>query len=90
MQTVYLTGRDYESMEEVHDFLAKELDFPQYYGRNLSALYDVLTDIGDDTRIVVDLTDVEDDSMMDSLERMAEVMADASVDNEYLEIEYIE
>ena len=31
---------------EVHAFLARELDFPEYYGRNLDALYDCLMDLG--------------------------------------------
>ena len=33
-----MTGPD-----EIHDLFAKELDFPAYYGRNLDALYDVLS-----------------------------------------------
>ncbi|MDO4273412.1 MAG: barstar family protein [Eubacteriales bacterium] len=90
MLQVYLNGRDFESPEEVHEFLAKELEFPAYYGRNLSALYDVLTDISDDTRIVIDLSGVEDDTMLDMLERMVEVMTDAADENEYLEIECME
>lgn len=89
MQEVYLNGRDYESPEELHEFLAKELEFPEYYGGNLSALYDMLTELGDDTRIVVDLSGVEDDAMLDMLERIAEVMTDAADENAYLEVECI-
>lgn len=33
-----MTGPD-----EVHDLFAKELEFPGYYGRNLDALYDMLS-----------------------------------------------
>ena len=33
-----MTGPD-----EVHDLFAKELEFPDYYGRNLDALYDMLS-----------------------------------------------
>lgn len=86
MQEVYINGRDFESPEEVHEFLAEKLDFPDYYGKNLSALYDVLTELGEDTRIILDLSDVEEDSMIEMLERMAEVMTDAADANDYLEI----
>ncbi len=89
MQEVYLNGRDYENPEELHEFLAKELEFPEYYGGNLSALYDMLTELSDDTRIVVALSGVEDDSMLDALERIVEVMTDAADENSYLEVECI-
>ena len=41
--------RDAEAM---HDALAARLPLPSYYGRNLDALYDVLTEFGGDWRIV--------------------------------------
>ena len=33
------------TMAELHEILARELDFPDWYGRNLDALHDVLTSI---------------------------------------------
>ena len=33
--------------EELHQLLKEELNFPDYYGANLDALYDVLTDMKD-------------------------------------------
>lgn len=33
-----------------HEYLKEQLGFPDYYGRNLDALYDCLTDL-DDTEI---------------------------------------
>lgn len=88
MQEIYIVGKEFDSGEELHEFLAKELDFPEFYGGNLSALYDMLTDICDDTRVEINLDDVEDDEMLDILERMAEVMSDAADENDYLEVVY--
>lgn len=34
---------DVRSKEEFHDKIQEELDCPNYYGRNMDALYDVLT-----------------------------------------------
>ncbi len=31
---------------EAHTYLAEALDLPEYYGRNLDALYDCLTELG--------------------------------------------
>lgn len=90
MQEIYIMGNEFEHEEELHEFLKEELDFPEYYGGNLSALYDVLTDISDDTRIVINLTGVEDENMLDFLERMAEVLSDAADENDYLETECVQ
>lgn len=90
MQEVYVKVREFDTIEEIHEHLMKELDFPSYYGKNLSALYDVLTDISDDTKIILDLADITDEELLDAAERMMEVITDASDENEYLEAECLE
>ena len=41
-----------QNAEALHDALAAQLPLPDYYGRNLDAFYDVLTESGGDWRIV--------------------------------------
>ena len=41
MKQLTLDCRD--GMSALHDQLARELNFPQWYGRNLDALYDCMT-----------------------------------------------
>lgn len=33
-----------DTKEEFHKYVKKEMEFPEYYGENLDALYDILTD----------------------------------------------
>lgn len=40
------------SRDTAHPYLAEKLDFPAYYGKNLDALYDCLTDLGECTLVV--------------------------------------
>ncbi len=42
-----LVAADFESAERLHDALALQLGFPDYYGRNFDALFDVLMDRND-------------------------------------------
>ena len=42
-----------QTSEAVYDYLSKELSFPDYFGRNLDALHDCLTDIGAPTRLIL-------------------------------------
>ena len=44
MAEITLNGLELRSMEEVHDLFARALDLPEWYGRNLDALFDCLTD----------------------------------------------
>ncbi len=49
MEHIILDGKKIK--EKKHDYLKEELNFPDYYGRNLDALYDCLTEIGTETEI---------------------------------------
>ena len=39
--------------EAVDDYLTRELAFPAYFGRNLDALHDCLTDVSTPTRLIL-------------------------------------
>ena len=51
---IILNGKAMTDRPTAHSHLAEQLDLPTYYGRNLDALYDVLTDIGEDTQIILE------------------------------------
>ena len=38
--------------KEGHDYLMKSLNFPDYYGKNLDALYDCLTEISCEVELI--------------------------------------
>ncbi|MBQ6817938.1 MAG: barstar family protein [Bacilli bacterium] len=42
-----------ENKGELHQYLKEKLGFPDYYGNNLDALYDELTDLEDNTIIEI-------------------------------------
>lgn len=86
MREVLIRGIDFGSMEEVHEFLQEELEFPSYYGKNLDALYDVMTELNEDIEITLDLTGMEDDELRDRMLRMAEVLEDAALVSTGLEV----
>ena len=51
--TVVLDGRVMTDRVAAHSHLAERLELPTWYGRNLDALYDVLTEIDEETEIVL-------------------------------------
>lgn len=42
MKKIVVDGKDFENKEGLHDALKDKLDFPDYYGKNLDALWDCL------------------------------------------------
>ena len=50
---IVLEGEKMLSRREAHEHLAQQLALPDYYGRNLDALYDVLTEREGPTRIII-------------------------------------
>lgn len=53
MRTCVLDGEKIRDKERLHETLAEALGFPDWYGKNLDALYDCLTDGQEETEIVV-------------------------------------
>ena len=53
MNRVQLSAAARRTEGDAHDALAKGLAFPGYYGRNLDALHDCLTELGD-TQLVIE------------------------------------
>lgn len=51
MRVCILDGKVIEDKETLHDILAESLGFPDWYGRNLDALHDCLTDVREETEI---------------------------------------
>ncbi|MDO4851989.1 MAG: barstar family protein [Clostridia bacterium] len=53
MQIVTLNGARMTSKRDTHLYLAQTLRFPVYYGRNLDALHDCLTEFCGDTLVIL-------------------------------------
>src|SRR6056297_1219309 len=49
--TILIDGKKMLSKEETHRYISKKLNFPEYYGKNLNALWDMLTTIHKKTTI---------------------------------------
>lgn len=75
MKYIILDGKKIK--EESHDYLIRKLDLPDYYGRNLDALYDCLTDIGVETQIELINSDEVSLDLIDTL-------FDASLESDFL------
>ena len=53
MKTIVIDGGCMPDRDATHDYLARRLELPAYYGRNLDALYDLLCERNEPTRLVL-------------------------------------
>lgn len=70
MQVCVLDGAEIRDREQLHALLASSLEFPEWYGGNLDALYDCLTDIREETEIRI----LHKDSLYENLNGYALVL----------------
>ena len=85
MKTITLELSNIETVRALHIYLQYMLDLPAYYGKNLDALYDCLTDIGEETKLVVRAQGVRGE-LTAYLPRLMKVLTDAAEYNTHLTV----
>lgn len=79
MQTIYLDFTEITSLQKLHAYLKNAFNFPDWYGNNFDALYDLLTEISEDTKI--DINACSDNPLFQQLKN---VLQDAAAENSHL------
>ena len=51
MRTIILDGQEMTTIEKTHKYLSAQLNFPDYYGENLDALWDILSTVSEPIQI---------------------------------------
>lgn len=85
MKNITINCAKIASMGELHDILARELNFPEWYGRNLDALHDCLSAICEDTSV----TFLHFTSLPFPAAGLLRVLRDSENENPHLEISLV-
>ena len=75
---------DVRTVEEIHDRLMEWLPLPDYYGRNLDALHDFLTEQGEPAEITFLVDNITNSQLNDYIRRLKILCEDAQAENENL------
>lgn len=89
MRTIVLDGGMMPTREEAHGYLARRLELPDYYGKNLDALYDLLSaDLPEPTRLVIYRREVLARSLGGYGGALLDALVDAARENPSLEVAF--
>ncbi|WP_103605136.1 barstar family protein [Campylobacter concisus] len=67
MKSVILDAKKMLEKENMHEYFAKKFDLPEYYGKNLDALFDCLCEINEPTLIKIKNENALDSAIKESL-----------------------
>lgn len=82
LDSSYMTDR-----KTAHEYIARQLSFPEYYGHNLDALYDMLTDIAEPIIIMINHIELLEAQLGASYGKLLlEVLKDSAAENNFLEL----
>lgn len=83
---IRLYQRFMKTREKAHAHIARRLSFPDYYGKNLDALHDLLTERSEDTEIVIKGSEKLSEAMDGYGKKIIRVMQDAAEENPHLTV----
>lgn len=86
MRTITLDLERMTSVSALHKYLRSALALPVYYGANLDALYDCLTEIVEPTQLIVPADITDNEKLGRYGEQLLQVLQDAAEENENLQV----
>lgn len=78
MSLYLLDGKDMTSKETAFEAIAREMAFPEYFGKNLDALYDCLSERNAETQIVFVNTAILEENLGEYAEKILNCFRDAA------------
>ena len=88
MKTIILDGNEIISMSDIHNIFSEELNFPEYYGRNLDALYDCLSDVSEEVEIIIENKAELEEDLGVSFEKLCCLLDDISDEYENIKVSF--
>lgn len=89
MKKITLTAAEWKTPADAHRALKEALGFPEFYGNNLDALHDCLTDMTD-TCIIIEECAKAADQLGDKWSKFLMVFLDACGENATLDIQLVQ
>ena len=84
---VIIDGRKMTDKQKLHEYLKEQCNFPDYYGNNLDALYDVLSERQTPLEIKLEYAEELKEILCGYGEAFIETLEDVAASNQYFVLE---
>ena len=88
MKEITIDCQGFVPRSDLHKAFADSLAFPDYYGNNLNALHDCLTDIAEETRIILLHWGCVEQTMENYAHSARRTIEDAAAENPHLAVTF--
>lgn len=86
MTEILIDGSIITTKDQLHSLFAEQLRFPEWYGNNLDALYDCLTDIREETLVKIYRFGSLRDNLGSYADKVKKVLRNAEADNKFIHL----
>lgn len=86
MKKLIFDGEQITDSDSLNITLKRVLNFPDYYGYNLDALHDCLTDVCEEVMIYVKNTEALREKLGDYADSFVKVLQDSASENKWLHV----
>ena len=86
MQVQILYGNEIHSKEQLHELLIQRLPLPAYYGKNLDALHDCLTELSSPLELYIYDVDILCNNLGNYGKQLLNVLEDCQKENAMIRI----
>ncbi len=80
MKVFLLDGKDMTSLDAAYDVISRELSLPEYFGRNLDALYDCLTELSSEGTVIFVNTAILEENLPEKADAILDCFRDAAME----------
>ena len=88
MKQIVLDCAKIEDRRQLHEALARELAFPEWYGHNLDALHDCLTAISEPTHLILENWQAAEENLGRCASLIRTVLLHAEDENIHFQISF--
>lgn len=87
MRQIILDASHMTDRQITHEYIADQFQFPDYYGHNLDAFHDMLTEIFEPTLIKIEHSEQLETQLGDYGLILLDVLRDSAIENLHLKLE---